>query len=417
MHRIDSTTAKANKFGAGKSGFTDGTPGVEAATETTDDWFDGVQEEIITPIEAANYTLTKGTRTQLWTAIRRAQLLAACGQPERVQQTAVFPNADLKAIACDETNKRWVAVGNAVGGDALMLCSGINVAYGDNGMFWEDVANPVNANLNGVVYNGSNLWCCVGDDDGVDAYICTSPNGNAPWTHQAPPVARLVDLNDVGYNGSNLYCAVGDAMGTDPYILTSADAATWVERTLTASVNIQLNSVAHDQSGLWVAVGEVSAGNPLIVTSTDGTTWTTRTPTVARAIALNKVRYDSQWGKWIAVGDSGAGGKSYILVSSDGTTWAEATTIPINANIFGLGISDNGIAIATGGVGDGTYSVSYILVSADGGTTWVCVPIQSDAARNITCAGYGNNQFFLGGSSGAVSAYMFRIRQSLGFFF
>ncbi len=79
MHRIDSATAEADKFGAGKDGFTEGTPGVTAATETTDDWFDGVQEEICNVIEGNGGTLVKGTRTQLRDIIRN--LVGAAGGP------------------------------------------------------------------------------------------------------------------------------------------------------------------------------------------------------------------------------------------------------------------------------------------------------------------------------------------------
>lgn len=69
MHRIDSSTKQVDKFGAGKHGWTEGEPGVTPATESTDDWFDGVQEEIANAIEKNGGTLAKGTRDQLHAAI------------------------------------------------------------------------------------------------------------------------------------------------------------------------------------------------------------------------------------------------------------------------------------------------------------------------------------------------------------
>jgi hypothetical protein len=400
MHRIDSTTAKANKFGAGKSGFTEGTPGVEAATETTDDWFDGVQEEIITPIEDMGFSLAKGTRTQLWTAIKRGMLANMTSLIFRHEQDVNFSNAALNAIACDEANKRWVAVGGLVGGDALMMSSGVTSTYGNNAMVFEEIANPVAQGLNGVAYNGSNLWVAVGDDNGVNPYICTSPNGGAPWTQRTPAVAAAIDLNDVAYNGSNLWVAVGDVTGTNPYILSSPDGITWTARTIAVPVNVQLNSVCHDQSGLWVAVGEVTGGtDPLIVTSPDGITWTTRTPTVAHAVALNEVRYDSHNGKFIAVGDLGAGGFSSILHSSDGVTWTKATTQKVNVNLFGLAISDTGVAVTSGEISFGGFTQDFIIVSLDGGITWSAhIPVGTETASGgylINGIGYGNGMFLM----------------------
>ncbi|MGD8501267.1 MAG: hypothetical protein PVJ86_11500 [Phycisphaerales bacterium] len=70
MHRIDSPNREQDKFGAGKDGFTEGVPGVTPATEVTDDWLDGVQEELCNLIEGNGGTLSKGTRTQVRDILR-----------------------------------------------------------------------------------------------------------------------------------------------------------------------------------------------------------------------------------------------------------------------------------------------------------------------------------------------------------
>jgi hypothetical protein len=71
MHRIDTSTAQVDKFGAGKNGFTRGNPQTGTlATELDEDYFDALQEEICGPIEAAGLSLEKGNRGQLLAALR-----------------------------------------------------------------------------------------------------------------------------------------------------------------------------------------------------------------------------------------------------------------------------------------------------------------------------------------------------------
>lgn len=54
MHRIDTPTAQADKFGPGKNGFTNGDPATgRRATDLNSDMWDAVQEEICTAIESA----------------------------------------------------------------------------------------------------------------------------------------------------------------------------------------------------------------------------------------------------------------------------------------------------------------------------------------------------------------------------
>lgn len=72
MHRIDTSTAQKDKFGAGKNGFTSGNPqtGVPA-TEVSADILDAMQEEICNVIEGAGMQLQKGNNSQLLTAINK----------------------------------------------------------------------------------------------------------------------------------------------------------------------------------------------------------------------------------------------------------------------------------------------------------------------------------------------------------
>ncbi|WJY13596.1 hypothetical protein PCO82_13580 [Pectobacteriaceae bacterium CE90] len=70
MHRIDTNSAQADKFGVGKNGFTEGSPQTgEAATALSGAFFDAVQEEIAGVIEGAGLTLNKDSNYQLWAAL------------------------------------------------------------------------------------------------------------------------------------------------------------------------------------------------------------------------------------------------------------------------------------------------------------------------------------------------------------
>lgn len=70
MHRIDTSTAQVDKFGAGKNGFTGGNPQTgELPTALNADFFDSVQEEIAGVIEAAGLDMDKTRNDQLSTAL------------------------------------------------------------------------------------------------------------------------------------------------------------------------------------------------------------------------------------------------------------------------------------------------------------------------------------------------------------
>ncbi|HFI8326466.1 TPA: phage tail protein [Escherichia coli] len=71
MHRIDTKTAQKDKFGAGKNGFTRGNPKTGTpATDLDDDYFDMLQEELCSVVEASGASLEKARHDQLLTALR-----------------------------------------------------------------------------------------------------------------------------------------------------------------------------------------------------------------------------------------------------------------------------------------------------------------------------------------------------------
>ncbi len=71
MHRIDTKTAQKDKFGVGKNGFTRGNPQTGTpATDLDDDYFDMLQEELCSVVEASGASLEKARHDQLLTALR-----------------------------------------------------------------------------------------------------------------------------------------------------------------------------------------------------------------------------------------------------------------------------------------------------------------------------------------------------------
>lgn len=71
MHRIDTSTAQKDKFGAGKNGFTGGNPQTgELPTALNAEFFDSVQEEIASIIEAAGIALSSASNNQLLAAVK-----------------------------------------------------------------------------------------------------------------------------------------------------------------------------------------------------------------------------------------------------------------------------------------------------------------------------------------------------------
>ena len=78
MHRIDTSTAQKDKFGAGKNGFTRGNPQTGTpATDLDDDYFDMLQEELAGVVEATGIGLDKSKHNQLLTALKALLLSRA----------------------------------------------------------------------------------------------------------------------------------------------------------------------------------------------------------------------------------------------------------------------------------------------------------------------------------------------------
>ncbi|EFO4349559.1 hypothetical protein ML373_12030 [Escherichia coli] len=111
MHRIDTKTAQKDKFGAGKNGFTRGNPQTGTpATDLDDDYFDMLQEELCSVVEASGASLEKGRYDQLLTALR-ALLLSRNNPFGDIKSDGTVPTA-LKNLGLGEAAKRDVGTGD-----------------------------------------------------------------------------------------------------------------------------------------------------------------------------------------------------------------------------------------------------------------------------------------------------------------
>ncbi|ESP17083.1 phage tail protein [Escherichia coli HVH 12 (4-7653042)] len=109
MHRIDTKTAQKDKFGAGKNGFTRGNPQTGTpATDLDDDYFDMLQEELCSVVEASGASLEKARHDQLLTALR-ALLLSRKNPFSDIKSDGTVKTA-LENLGLGEAAKRTVGV-------------------------------------------------------------------------------------------------------------------------------------------------------------------------------------------------------------------------------------------------------------------------------------------------------------------
>ena len=110
MHRIDTKTAQKDKFGAGKNGFTRGNPQTGTpATDLDDDYFDMLQEELCSVVEASGASLEKARHDQLLTALR-ALLLSRKNPFGDIKSDGTVKTA-LENLGLGEAAKRDVGTG------------------------------------------------------------------------------------------------------------------------------------------------------------------------------------------------------------------------------------------------------------------------------------------------------------------
>ncbi|EHK0746695.1 hypothetical protein KJK60_003734 [Escherichia coli] len=158
MHRIDTKTAQKDKFGAGKNGFTRGNPQTGTpATDLDDDYFDMLQEELCSVVEASGASLEKGRHDQLLTALR-ALLLSRKNPFSDIKSDGTVKTA-LENLGLGEAAKRNVGTGENQIPDMVSF-SGVRDYYGKQllpgGLILQWLTIPSSAAAKAVTLNNGN---------------------------------------------------------------------------------------------------------------------------------------------------------------------------------------------------------------------------------------------------------------------
>ncbi|EPA3668850.1 hypothetical protein ACQ1XB_005175 [Escherichia coli] len=176
---MDTKTAQKDKFGAGKNGFTRGNPQTGTpATDLDDDYFDMLQEELCSVVEASGASLDKGRHDQLLTALR-ALLLSRKNPFGDIKSDGTVKTA-LENLGLGEAAKRNVGTGENQIPDMSSYASGSGWRKMPDGSIeqWGRISfpgehGPVSANVSfpipftqtpGIVivcdggFGGGNMW-------------------------------------------------------------------------------------------------------------------------------------------------------------------------------------------------------------------------------------------------------------------
>lgn len=355
MHRIDHATKDVDLFGSGKHGFTEGTPGTEAATVVTDDWFNGVQEEICNTVEATQ-VLVKGTRDQLLSSL--GTMLTDHALSNWQAQSAVGAN-------------NFIA--SATDGDIVCLLHATGIEWSRDGVTWTAVA--VGASNQGIAY-GNGYWCIVGQG-ATDTYYAADPTGS--WTANDQGISTFTDV----HYANGYWCIVGSTSGTLYYRAT--------DPTGSFTANAQGSSgfsVVKYAGGYWVAAG--TAGN-LYYKATDPTgSWTSNSQ---GSTNLHGLAYGSLYGTdtWVATGISGV---VYTKATDPSGSWTLASGTGSD-NLWTPVIENGMLAIA----GDIYSGFQGVLTSVDGENFAVRM---LDTGNDLNTIVYAFRGFICGGDSGEI---------------
>ncbi|EDH6439710.1 phage tail protein [Salmonella enterica subsp. enterica serovar Brandenburg] len=187
MHRIDTPTAKKDKFGQGKNGFTNGDPATgRRATDLNSDMWDAVQEEVCTVIEAAGIQLSKGEHTQLHAAIGRLIDEQVKTRLEKNQNGADIPNKPLflQNVGLEETiNLAKNAVPATRRVNSKPLTGDITLWASDVGAISADAVGEISDNGTMASANTPGWWrVSVSKPDSV-ADFPTYPDGSKLYSY------------------------------------------------------------------------------------------------------------------------------------------------------------------------------------------------------------------------------------------
>jgi hypothetical protein len=223
----------------------------------------------------------------------------------------------------DNLYPTWVVTGTATPATPAIVYS-LN-----NGLDWTLASyNTFATTVYGVTYNTNSLiWIATGD--AANAVNSIQYSGDvANWSNIISGgfvdiTERAATGNGIAYNGSNLWICVGVGTSSDTSILYSVDGAFWLNANTggfdDGAGSYIGNAVAYGD-GLWVVVGK---GTNSILKSSDGSNWSSAASGFAGGVGYG-ISYNGS-NRWTAVGQ-GITQEESILISADGNTWSPVTS-------------------------------------------------------------------------------------------
>ncbi|MCA9530467.1 MAG: hypothetical protein KC543_10050 [Myxococcales bacterium] len=353
----DTPSAAADKFGAGKDGFTEGDPTIAVpATVLSAYWADGIQENLARLCERFGAPLGKYNFLSLQMALVGA-LTEACAANWRSTVVSVKdpqePTSPLDLVGC------------AVG-------SGVLAAVGEDGRYWTSydgeawferflVQQPFQAihyvaSADRWIITGrtANIWYANGGLGDATAWTVVnqaSSGGSADWLYNiaSDKYDRVIAVG----------CASNDP--TTGVVQVSTDAgSTWSRLAPTGMSGMLAVAVG---GGTWVAVG---GGNTHGVWRTaDTASWSKTASATSALTGVAHATLEGIGATWVVVGRGG------IVMRSldDGVTWESGAVVDDDLeSVCGW----NGVFVACGPRG--------FWQSRDG-LTWARVAVPGDSTR------------------------------------
>lgn len=165
MQRISTTSKVANLFGAGKDGLRDGNPALGLqSTQLNADWFNSVQEEISTIVEASGQTLDINNRGQMATAIQSGKLITATAGGTANALTASF-NPAITTLYDGMPLLVRAALANTTATPTLAV----------NGLTARSIVKGNNLPLNAGDIAGAGHWLEVNYDAAMGKFVLANP--------------------------------------------------------------------------------------------------------------------------------------------------------------------------------------------------------------------------------------------------
>ena len=210
MHRIDTSTAQKDKFGAGKNGFTGGNPQTgELPTALNAEFFDSVQEEIASIIEEAGITLSSASNNQLLAAVK------GLVGPGRLLNVQVFYNSGIYTATTGSKKVIVEMVGGGAGSAGSRAAGSGQVAIGGAGGAGSYAKGSFTQNFNGVQVTvgakgaGGTVSGPYASDGGTSSFgSLISAAGGAAGQPAGPtssfPFSTVAAVVSAGANGANI---------------------------------------------------------------------------------------------------------------------------------------------------------------------------------------------------------------------